>query len=100
MRRRCDRLRWWIRWRAGLVISTFMRWRISLVVSSSSSGPSACRGEGVAWWASATSTVRMARARDGRGEHGQDGVAVPAGPAADLVVVEPDLACRGLETLP
>jgi hypothetical protein len=33
----------------------------------------------------------------GEGEHGQHGVAVPADPAADLVVVESDLAFRGLE---
>ena len=36
--------------------------------------------------------------QEGQGEHGQGDVAVPAGPAADLVVVQADLAFGGLES--
>jgi hypothetical protein len=37
--------------------------------------------------------------QDSQREHGQHRVSVPADPAADLIVVEPDLALRGLKRL-
>jgi hypothetical protein len=43
--------------------------------------------------------VGYQHAEYGEREHGQHGVAMPSGPAADLVVVEPDLAFPGLEAL-
>jgi hypothetical protein len=49
---------------------------------------------GRAWWG-----CRGGHGEERQGEYGQDGEAVPGGPAAAPVVVEADLALAGLEPL-